>query len=67
MDARSGRWLLARWRTGARDASLTSSWPWMARIPAAVRLWEAAVVEVHASQTELRLSGLHVLSRHVLL
>src|SRR5665647_2447593 len=31
-----------------------------------MRPWGAAHVEVHASQTEPKLSGLHVLSRHVL-
>src|ERR1035437_8471933 len=36
----------------------------MARIPTAMRPWEAVHVEVHASQTEPKLCGLHVLSRH---
>src|SRR5450631_4346523 len=36
----------------------------MARIPTAMRPWEAVHVEVHASQTEPELCGLHVLSRH---
>src|ERR1039458_3446662 len=38
----------------------------MARIPTAMRPWEAVHVEVHASQTEPKLCGLHVLSRQAL-
>src|SRR5665811_1096918 len=38
----------------------------MARIPTAMRPWEAVHVEVHASRTEPKLCGLHVLSRHAL-
>ncbi len=36
----------------------------MTAIPPAMRPWEAEHVEVHASQSEPRLCGFHVLSRH---